>query len=492
MRRAKIIATLGPASSTLGTVAAMVESGLDVARINLSHGTHADHARSVALVRQAAEASGRAVGVLADLQGPKIRLGRFAGGSVLLRPGARFVITAEDVPGDQESVSTTHLGLADDVSVGDPILVDDGRVLLKVEEVSGPAVVTRVIEGGTLSDSKGINLPGAMVSVPAVSDKDIEDLRWALANGVDLVALSFVRTAKDVAPVHEVMDDEGIHRPVIAKIEKPQAVAHLPEILDAFDGIMVARGDLGVELPLEQVPLVQKRAVSLAREKGKPVIVATQMLESMIGASRPTRAEASDVANAILDGADALMLSGETSIGRFPVESVTTMGRIIENIEDTALDRIPRIEGLPTNKGDAICRAAVHVANQLGAKFLVAFTETGRTPTVLARYRSSVPLLAFTPDPQVRNQLSLTWGVESYLVDPVTHTDHMVRQVEARLLEFGRCVIGDHITIVAGSPPGIPGSTNAMRVHRIGDAAGGMAPAYAEALDDDDALGYPR
>jgi pyruvate kinase len=491
MRRAKIIATLGPASSTPGTVAALVESGLDVARINLSHGEHADHARSVALIRQAASASGRAVGVLADLQGPKIRLGRFENGSVLLRPGARFVITADEVPGDQGQVSTTHLGLADDVEAGDPILVDDGRVLLRVESVDGRAVVTKVVEGGTVSDSKGINLPGAMVSVPAVSDKDVDDLRWALANGVDLVALSFVRTASDIDPVLRVMDEEGMRRPVIAKIEKPQAVQHLPAILDAFDGIMVARGDLGVELPLEQVPLVQKRAVSLAREVGKPVIVATQMLESMISASRPTRAEASDVANAILDGADALMLSGETSIGRFPVESVATMGRIIESIEDTALDRIPRIEGLPTTKADAICRAAVHVANQLSAKFLVAFTETGRTPTVLARYRSKVPLLAFTPDSRVRNQLSLTWGVESHLVDQVTHTDHMVRQVEARLLEFDRCSIGDLVTIVAGSPPGIPGSTNAMRVHRIGDAAGGVAPAYAESLDDD-ALGFPR
>lgn len=492
MRRAKIIATLGPASSTPGTVAALVESGLDVARINLSHGEHADHARSIALVRQASSAMGRAVGILADLQGPKVRLGRFTSGAVLLRPGARFVITAADVPGDQDRVSTTHTGLPNDVEPGDPILVDDGRVLLRVEAVDGPDVVTKVVEGGNVSDHKGINLPGAMVSVPAVSDKDIEDLRWALAGGVDLVALSFVRSAKDIEPVHEVMEAEGIRRPVIAKIEKPQAVERLPEILEAFDGIMVARGDLGVELPLEQVPLVQKQAVSLAREVGKPVIVATQMLESMISASRPTRAEASDVANAILDGADALMLSGETSIGRFPVESVATMGRIIESIEDTALERIPRIEGLPASKGDAICRAAVHVANQLSAKFLVAFTETGRTPTVLARYRSKVPLLAFTPDPQVRNQLALTWGVESFLVDSVTHTDHMVRQVEARLMEFDRCAVGDHVTIVAGSPPGIPGSTNAMRVHRIGDAAGGVAPAYAEPMDDDDALGFPR
>ncbi|HVQ18185.1 MAG TPA: pyruvate kinase [Actinomycetes bacterium] len=479
MRRAKIVATLGPASSTAGTVMALVESGMDVARLNLSHGDYTDHEKALRLVRQAAEVTGRVVGVLADLQGPKIRVGRFGQGPVLLQRGATFTITAEDVVGTAELVSTTHTGLADDVKPGDPILVDDGRIALEVVAVEGPRVVTVVVEGGTVSDNKGINLPGAMVSVPAVSDKDILDLRWALAAGVDLVALSFVRKAGDIEPVLQVMAEEGVKRPVIAKIEKPQAVNQLAEIIEAFDGIMVARGDLGVELPLEEVPLVQKRAVSLAREKGKPVIVATQMLESMIGASRPTRAETSDVANAILDGADALMLSGETSIGSFPVESVETMGRIIEAIEDTALDRIPMIAGAPTTKAGAIARAAVAVAQQLGAKFLVAFTETGRTPTVLARYRSRVPLLAFTPDPQVRNQLALTWGVESFLVDSVTHTDHMVRQVEARLLEFNRCVVGDHVTIVAGSPPGIPGSTNAMRVHKIGDAGGGAAPAYA-------------
>jgi pyruvate kinase len=478
MRRAKIVATLGPASSTPGTVRALVEAGMDVARLNLSHGDYTDHERSFALVRQAAEATGRTVGILADLQGPKIRLRRFTGGPVLLTAGATFTITADEVDGDAQIVSTTHLGLPDDVKPGDPILVDDGRVSLRVVEVDGPRVVTTVIEGGTVSDNKGINLPGAMVSVPAVSHKDIEDLRWALNVGVDLVALSFVRTAQDIEPVLKVMAEEGVRRPVVAKIEKPQAVSNLAEIIEAFDGIMVARGDLGVELPLEEVPLVQKRAVSMAREKGKPVIVATQMLESMIGASRPTRAETSDVANAVLDGADALMLSGETSIGAFPIESIKTMARIIESIEDTALERIPPIEGMPTTKAGAIARAAVAVAGQLGAKFLVAFTETGRTPTVLARYRSRVPLLAFTPEAHVRNQLALTWGVESYLVDPVTHTDHMVRQVEARLLEFGRCDIGDQVTIVAGSPPGIPGSTNAMRVHTIGDAVGGVAPAY--------------
>lgn len=478
MRRAKIVATLGPASATKGTVRALVEAGLDVARLNLSHGDYADHERSYEQVRQAAEATGRAVGILADLQGPKVRLGRFADGPVVLAEGATFTITADPVEGTSDMVSTTHVGLANDVVPGDPILVDDGRIALCVTAVDGSRVVTTVVEGGPVSDNKGINLPGAMVSVPAVSDKDVEDLRWALNLGVDLIALSFVRTAQDIEPVRKVMAEEGIHRPVIAKIEKPQGVENLAGIIEAFDGIMVARGDLGVELPLEAVPLVQKQAVSMSREKGKPVIVATQMLESMMESSRPTRAETSDVANAILDGADALMLSGETSVGRYPVESIETMARIIESIEDTALDRIPAIEGVPSTKAGAISRAAVVVAQQVDAKFLVAFTETGRTPTVLARYRSSVPLLAFTPEAQVRNQLALTWGVESFLVDPVTHTDHMVVQVEARLLEFGRCELGDLVTIVAGSPPGIPGSTNAMRVHKIGDAVGGAAPAY--------------
>lgn len=478
MRRAKIVATLGPASNTPGTVRALVEAGMDVARLNLSHGTYTDHELSFRLVRQAAEATGRAVGIMADLQGPKIRLGTFSDGPVLLNAGDRFTVTAEEVAGTASLVSTTHVGLPNDVRPGDPVLIDDGRVALRVLEIDGPRVVTEVVEGGMVSDHKGLNLPGAMVSVPAVSEKDVEDLRWALSIGVDLVAMSFVRQASDIEPVYQIMDEEGIHRPIVAKIEKPQAVQNLPEIVEAFDAIMVARGDLGVELPLEQVPLVQKRAVSLAREKAKPVIVATQMLESMVSASRPTRAETSDVANAILDGADALMLSGETSIGTFPIEAVDTMGRIIESIEDTALERIPGIEGTPTTKAGAISRAAVAVASQLSAKFLVAFTETGRTACVLARYRSRVPLLAFTPEAQVRNQLALTWGVEAFNVDAVTHTDQMVRQVEAKLLEIGRAKVGDFITIVAGSPPGIPGSTNAMRVHRMGDASGGAAPAY--------------
>jgi pyruvate kinase len=484
MRRAKIVATMGPATSRPGTVRALVEAGMDVARLNMSHGSHEEHAASLRSVRAAAAATGRAVGVLVDLQGPKIRLGRFAGGPVSLVAGDEFTITTDEVPGDSALVSTTHAGLPQDVRPGDPILVDDGRVALQVTSVEGTRVVTRVVEGGMVSDNKGLNLPGTMVSVPAMSDKDVADLRWALRQGVDLVALSFVRSAADVEPVRRVMAEEGVTRPVIAKIEKPQAVDALAEVIDAFDGIMVARGDLGVELRLEDVPPVQMRAVALAREKAKPVIVATQMMESMISASRPTRAEASDVANAVLDGADALMLSGETSVGQYPVEAVATMGRVIRSMEEVALQqgaaiRITAIRDITFTKASSIARAAVGVAQQLGTKFLVAFSETGSTVRVLARSRSAVPLLAFTPNEEVRNQLALVWGVESFLVDPVRHTDDMVRQVEARLLDLDRCVLGDHITIVAGSPPGIPGSTNALRVHRMGDAVAGAAPAYA-------------
>ena len=293
---------------------------------------------------------------------------------------------------------------------GDPILIDDGRVALEAVSVNATSVTTRVVEGGKVSDHKGINLPGVAVSVPALTDKDVEDLRWALALGVDLVALSFVRTAKDIEPVHAIMDEAGVQVPVLAKIEKPQAVDHLPGIIGAFDGIMVARGDLGVELPLEQVPMVQKRAITLAREVAKPVIVATQMLESMISMSRPTRAEASDVANAVLDGADALMLSGETSVGAHAIEAVATMARIITTVEAQALDALPHIERMPRSKGGAIARAAVEVAAALESSALVAFTETGTSARLLARYRSPVPILAFTPVEQVRRQLALTWG----------------------------------------------------------------------------------
>jgi pyruvate kinase len=481
MRRAKIVCTLGPATSSLDAIRDLVAAGMDVARMNLSHGSYPDHEAVYQAVRQASDESGRGVGILVDLQGPKIRLGNFAGGPVLLSAGAQFTITTEEVPGTVDLVSTTYAGLPGDVTVGDRILIDDGKVAVEVVAVDGPRVVTTVIEGGMVSDHKGINLPGVAVSVPAMSEKDIEDLRWALHLRADLIALSFVRSASDLESVHEVMREEGIYLPVIAKIEKPQAVERLEEIVDAFDGIMVARGDLGVELPLEEVPLVQKRAVELAREYAKPVIVATQMLESMIGASRPTRAETSDVANAILDGTDAVMLSGETSVGRYPTEAVRTMARIIEAIErETLVDLAPG-QPRPRTMAGAICLAAARVGEAIGARSLVAFTETGASARRLAKYRSPIPLLAFTPTPSVRSQLALSWGIETFLVPSVTHTDEMVLQVDTALLDIGRCSVGDDVVIVAGAPPGIPGSTNALRVHKMGNAVRGVTRAYTTA-----------
>jgi pyruvate kinase len=451
---------------------------MDVARLNLSHGAHAEHERIYHRIRAAAEETGKNVGILVDLQGPKIRLAEFAEGKVTLTYGERFTITTREVPGDVTICGTTYDGLPGDVTPGDQLLIDDGRIALVAEEVTETDVICRVVVGGPVSNHKGINLPGVTVSVPAMSEKDAEDLRWALHLPADMIALSFVQRAADIQAVHKIMDEEGHRVPVIAKIEKPQAVANLDEIIEAFDGFMVARGDLGVELPLEEVPLVQKLIIDQARLNAKPVIVATQMLESMISAPRPTRAEASDVANAVLDGADAVMLSGETSVGRFPIETVKTMARIVESTEEHGLSRIKEFEWEPKTKGGVIAKAAADVAEALNAKFLVAFTQSGDSARRLARYRGPIPVLAFTPEAIVRSQLSLTWGIETFLTPQVEHTDEMVRQVDEQLLKIGRVKEGDLVVIIAGSPPGIPGSTNALRIHRMGDAINEVAPAY--------------
>ncbi|MFL6159286.1 MAG: pyruvate kinase, partial [Marmoricola sp.] len=339
-------------------------------------------------------------------------------------------------------------------------------------------VHTRVEVGGRVSDHKGINLPGVPVSVPALSEKDIEDLRWALHLTVDYIALSFVRSAKDVEDVRRIMREEGIMLPVIAKIEKPQAIDNLDEVIKAFDAFMVARGDLGVECPLEDVPFLQKRVVAKARRNAKPVIVATQMLESMISNPAPTRAEASDVANAVLDGADAVMLSGETSVGEYPIETVRTMARIISSTEDHELNHMAAIDWQPKTRGGVVAKAAAEVAERVGAKYLVAFTQSGDSARRLARYRGAIPVLAFTPEATVRSQLSMTWGIETFKTVQVEHTDQMVRQVDEQLLNTGRVSEGDLVVIIAGSPPGIPGSTNALRIHRMGDAINEVAPAY--------------
>ena len=478
MRRAKIVCTLGPAVDSPEKVRELIAAGMNMARLNLSHGGYEEHQYRLDQVRAAAAEAGVPIAILVDLQGPKIRLARFKDGPHDLSRGDVFTITTDDIEGTKDRVGTTYKGLPGDCKEGDRILIDDGNVTVEVTAVKGNDVITKVIEPGAVSNSKGINLPGVAVSVPALSEKDIDDLRWGLKAGADFIALSFVRSADDIKDVHLIMDEEGIRVPVIAKIEKPQAVDNLVGIVDAFDGIMVARGDLGVELPIEDVPLVQKRCVELARDAAKPVIVATQMLDSMITNSRPTRAEATDCANAVLDGADALMLSGETSVGEFAIEAVQTMSRIIQRTEEGGLERIRPLKHEPRTKGGAITKAAVEVGAIVGAKFLVAFTQSGDSARRMSRLRSPIPILALTPDHGTYNRLALTWGVEPMITPVVSHTDEMVKQVDGLLLESKRTTVGDLVMIVAGSPPGIPGSTNAMRVHRTGDAVAGAAPAY--------------
>jgi pyruvate kinase len=478
MRRAKIVCTLGPAVESPEKVRELIAAGMNMARLNLSHGSYEEHQGRLDRVRAAAKEAGKAVAVLVDLQGPKIRLARFENGPHELARGDIFTITTDDVPGTKERVGTTYKGLPGDCKVGDRILIDDGKVTVEVIEVSGSDVVTKCIEPGTVSNNKGINLPGVAVSVPAMSEKDEDDLRWGLRAGADFIALSFVRNAADIKDVHAIMDEVGIRVPVIAKIEKPQAVANLVEIVEAFDGIMVARGDLGVELPIEDVPMVQKRCVELARDAAKPVIVATQMLDSMITNSSPTRAEATDCANAVLDGADALMLSGETSVGEFAIEAVKTMARIIEKTEELGLDRIRPLMNSPRTKGGAITKAAAEVGATVGAKYLVTFTQSGDSARRICRLRSAIPIIAITPEEGTYNRLALSWGVEPLVTPMVKHTDEMVLQADRMLLDSKRALEGELVMIVAGSPPGIPGSTNAMRVHKVGDAVNGVVAAY--------------
>jgi len=469
---------MGPAVESVEKITELINAGMNMARLNLSHGGHEEHQARLDTIRVVSKKANKAVAILVDLQGPKIRLGRFSDGPHELARGDFFTITTDEIEGNKERVGTTYKGLPGDCRPGDKIMIDDGKVTVEVIEVKNNDVITKVIQPGMVSNNKGINLPGVAVSVPALSEKDIADLRWGLKAGADFIALSFVRNAADIKDVHKIMDEEGKRIPVIAKIEKPQAVENLQEIVDAFDGIMVARGDLGVELPIEDVPMVQKRCITLARESAKPVIVATQMLDSMISNSQPTRAEATDCANAVLDGADALMLSGETSVGDFPIESVRIMARIIERTEEVALDQIPPLKHSPTTKGGAITKAATEVGLTVGAKFLVAFTQSGDSARRMSRLRSPIPMLALTPDLGTYNRLALSWGVESMVTAVVNHTDEMVMQVDTLLIESKRVNIGDLVLIVAGSPPGIPGSINAMRVHKIGDAVGGVAPAY--------------
>ncbi|UBI09979.1 pyruvate kinase [Corynebacterium coyleae] len=467
-RKTKIVCTLGPAVASKDAILGLVRDGMDVARLNFSHGDYPDHEQNYRWVREATDETGHAVGILADLQGPKIRLGRFEGdGKTYWETGETVRITVDDVVGTHDRVSTTYKQLAKDAKPGDRLLVDDGKVGLVCTDIDGNDVVCRVTEGGPVSNNKGVSLPGMDISVPALSEKDKEDLRFALKLGVDIIALSFVRSPSDVELVHEIMDEVGRRVPVVAKLEKPEAVDALESIILAFDAVMVARGDLGVEIPLEQVPAVQKRVIQIARENAKPVIVATQMLDSMIENSRPTRAEASDVANAVLDGADAVMLSGETSVGVDPHNVVRTMSRIVRSAE--TMGNVPPLNHIPRTKRGVVSYSANDIARRLNARAIVTFTTSGDTARRVARLHPDLPLLVFTPVQQVRSQLAMTWGAETFLCDEVNSTDEMVKVVDKQLLAMDQYHEGDTMVVVAGTPPGVAGTTNTILVHQLGE-----------------------
>ncbi|MDK8240850.1 pyruvate kinase [Corynebacterium sp. HMSC08F01] len=467
-RKTKIVCTLGPAVASKDAILGLVRDGMDVARLNFSHGDYPDHEQNYRWVREATDETGHAVGILADLQGPKIRLGRFEGdGKTYWETGETVRITVDDVVGTHDRVSTTYKQLAKDAKPGDRLLVDDGKVGLVCTDIDGNDVVCRVTEGGPVSNNKGVSLPGMDISVPALSEKDKEDLRFALKLGVDIIALSFVRSPSDVDLVHEIMDEVGRRVPVVAKLEKPEAVDALESIILAFDAVMVARGDLGVEIPLEQVPAVQKRVIQIARENAKPVIVATQMLDSMIENSRPTRAEASDVANAVLDGADAVMLSGETSVGVDPHNVVRTMSRIVRSAE--TMGNVPPLNHIPRTKRGVVSYSANDIARRLNARAIVTFTTSGDTARRVARLHPDLPLLVFTPVQQVRSQLAMTWGAETFLCDEVNSTDEMVKVVDKQLLAMDQYHEGDTMVVVAGTPPGVAGTTNTILVHQLGE-----------------------
>ncbi|MBX5483095.1 MAG: pyruvate kinase [Myxococcaceae bacterium] len=474
MRRAKIVCTLGPSSLDQDMLEKLVAAGMDVARLNFSHGTHEQHAEAIKRIRAASLKMRKAIGILQDLQGPKIRTGRFIKGYTELKDGAEFTITTdESVPGDDHIVSTTYPHLAEDVNPGDTILLDDGLLELRVKSTDKKTLVrTEVVHGGTLRNNKGINLPGVALRAEALTPKDREDLLFGIKAGIDYCALSFVRQPSDLEAARQAMQEAGRQVPIIAKLEKPEAIARLDAILDKTDGVMVARGDLGVEIPPEEVPGIQKDIIRRANKRGLPVIVATQMLNSMIDNPRPTRAEASDVANAIYDGADAVMLSGESASGKYPLESVEMMDRIVLAAESSMrASGYTRVVSdpvsLPASFPDVIAGIACRAAREAGATLIAAFTLSGATARLLSHYRPQVPIIAFSPNQEVRRRLALLWGVVPRVLEPIQETESMVRRVEEELLSRGLARKGDRVVIVFGAPVGQPGKINSLRLHQI-------------------------
>ncbi len=469
-RRTKVVATIGPKSREPAVLRALIEAGVDVVRLNFSHGSREDHAEVVAAVRRLEEELGRPIAVLQDLQGPKIRVGRFKGGRVELRPGQRFTLVTEPIEGDAERASVSYPGLPADVRPGQRLLLDDGHVVLEVVSVAANAVETVVRVGGVLSDHKGLNVPGADLSIPALTDKDLEDLAYGAQLGVDWVAMSFVRSRDDLLLCRHYLSRYGSHARLVAKIEKPQAVERFDSILAEADGIMIARGDLGVEMPLEEVPLVQKRLIRRTLHAGKPVITATQMLESMVHSPTPTRAEVTDVANAIFDGTDAVMLSAETATGDYPVEAVRVMDRIARQAEASPeyAEKMAFLRPQPEHTAqDAIALASVDVAESLPADAIVVFTASGSSAVRVARFRPRVPIVALTPSPGVRRQLVLTRGVYPRQAPDPKDTDDMVALALKEVRESGLLEPEATIAITAGVPFGVSGTTNLLRLERL-------------------------
>ncbi|AAF12171.1 pyruvate kinase [Deinococcus radiodurans] len=468
-RATKIVATVGPASRSTEVLGRMIDVGLNVVRLNFSHGDLEDHRQTVQMVRDLAVSKGVTIGILQDLQGPKIRVGRFAEGSVTLNPGQKFVITMDEVEGNAERVGSTYKGLAGDVTPGMTLLLDDGNMSLRVDHVRGNDIQTTVLIGGTLKNNKGINVPEADLTVPALSEKDVQDMEFGASLGVDWVALSFVRSRDDLLLARHYLARFGSRAKLMAKIEKPQAVDRFADILKEVDGVMVARGDLGVEMRPEQVPTIQKRIIRMCREAGKPVITATQMLESMINLPRPTRAEASDVANAIYDGTDAVMLSAESAAGQYPVESVAMMDRIAREAEASELYQLmQRQVVMDTEQAqDAIALAACNIGAKLEAPAIVTFTSTGGAATRISKNRPPLAIVALTPNEITRNQLALSWGVYPMLSEDPEDTDDMVRIANDELKKSGLADVGDRYVITAGVPFGVRGTTNMLRVEKL-------------------------
>lgn len=480
-RKAKIVATLGPASTDIAVIRALFEAGADVFRLNFSHGTHEDHRARYDAVRQVEAETGRPIGVLADLQGPKLRIGTFAAGKVAVRAGDVFVLDSDPTPGDGTRVYLPHPELFEAAQPGQSLLIDDGKVRLSVESVSTGSITTRVVNNGTLSDRKGVNVPDAVIPIPALTEKDRKDLDFALSLGADWIGLSFVQRPSDIVEAREIV---GTRAGILSKIEKPAALQQLEEIVRVSDSVMVARGDLGVELPPERVPGVQKRILRVCRQLGKPVVIATQMLESMIDSPVPTRAEASDVASAIYEGADAVMLSAESANGRYPVPAVSMMNRIVTEVERDPLYRnlLDAQHETPLNtRQDAICAALREVTQIIGAAATVTYTSSGATALRAARERPCAPIVSITPNLEIARRLAIAWGIHSTVSPDVQSVDEMVDAATRAALVEGYAAPGDQITIAAGMPFGQGGTTNLLRVAEVGASAAATTPAAREA-----------